>query len=114
MKDAQSTIDRLTTEIEQQRKWLDQLLFTADGDHMTACDKTMGATHPCTCGATEIRLRLGNKEVFQTKGAHQDKPAACKHGHLVGKNYRCTICNPLSNDERRAIGIESEQESGNG
>lgn len=54
-------------EIEQQRKWLDRLLLTVDGDHMTACEKTMGDSHPCTCGATEIRLRLGNKEAFQIK-----------------------------------------------
>ena len=27
-------------------------------DHMTACEKTMGATHPCTCGATALRSAL--------------------------------------------------------
>jgi bacterioferritin-associated ferredoxin len=30
-------------------------LLTVEGDHMTACDKTMGATHPCTCGANNAR-----------------------------------------------------------
>ena len=30
-------------------------LLAAPGDHMTACDRTMGATHPCTCGANEAR-----------------------------------------------------------
>lgn len=27
-------------------------------DHMTACEKTMGTTHPCTCGATALRTAL--------------------------------------------------------
>ncbi len=42
-------------------KWLGKMLrklLQADGDHMTACDRTMGATHPCTCGATEARSTL--------------------------------------------------------
>ena len=33
-------------------------LLAAPGDHMTACDRTMGATHPCTCGANEARRIL--------------------------------------------------------
>jgi hypothetical protein len=33
-------------------------LLAAPGDHMTACDRTMGATHPCTCGANAIRALL--------------------------------------------------------
>ena len=27
-------------------------------DHMTACEKTMGDTHPCTCGAIALRAAL--------------------------------------------------------
>ena len=33
-------------------------LLRAKGDHMTACDRTMGATHPCTCGADSARKLL--------------------------------------------------------
>ena len=33
-------------------------LLAAKGDHMTACDRTMGATHPCTCGADDARQLL--------------------------------------------------------
>jgi hypothetical protein len=33
-------------------------LLSVPGDHMTACDRTMGATHPCTCGANAIRALL--------------------------------------------------------
>lgn len=29
-------------------------------DHMTACERTMGATHPCTCGADALRSALTN------------------------------------------------------
>lgn len=29
-------------------------------DHMTACERTMGATHPCTCGADALRAALTN------------------------------------------------------
>ena len=36
-----------------------QTLLEAPGDHMTACDRTMGATHPCTCGANDARRLLG-------------------------------------------------------
>jgi hypothetical protein len=37
------------------------LLFNQTGapDHMTACEKTMGDTHPCTCGADALRRALG-------------------------------------------------------
>jgi hypothetical protein len=34
---------------------LDKLL-AVPGDHMSACDRIMGATHPCTCGASEARV----------------------------------------------------------
>ncbi len=33
-------------------------LLQAENDHMTACDRTMGATHPCTCGADDARAKL--------------------------------------------------------
>jgi len=33
-------------------------LFRAKGDHMTACDKTMGDSHPCTCGANALRAMV--------------------------------------------------------
>lgn len=33
-------------------------LLAVPGDHMTACDRTMGASHPCTCGANEARRIL--------------------------------------------------------
>lgn len=29
-------------------------------DHMTACERTMGATHPCTCGADALRAVIAN------------------------------------------------------
>ncbi len=31
-----------------------------DDDHMTACERTMGATHPCTCGADGLRAIIAN------------------------------------------------------
>ena len=36
------------------------MLYDVSGvpDHMTHCDRTMGATHPCTCGANAIRALL--------------------------------------------------------
>ncbi len=33
-------------------------LLHADNDHMTACDRTMGDSHLCTCGADEARRTL--------------------------------------------------------
>jgi hypothetical protein len=39
------------------RKVLRKLL-SAENDHMTACDRIMGATHPCTCGANDARRLL--------------------------------------------------------
>ena len=46
---------------EGARTHLLKLLFDVAGnpDHMTHCDRTMGATHPCTCGANEARRFLG-------------------------------------------------------
>jgi hypothetical protein len=39
---------------------LHQMLYDQGGapDHMTACERTMGATHPCTCGADQARAML--------------------------------------------------------
>ena len=31
----------------------------APNDHMTACDRTMGDSHPCTCTANDARVMLG-------------------------------------------------------
>ena len=33
-------------------------LLAAPNDHMTACDRTMGDSHPCTCGANSARQLL--------------------------------------------------------
>lgn len=48
-------IERLQARVAKLEGYLDQLLNQCAGDHMTACEKTMGDSHPCTCGATEIR-----------------------------------------------------------
>lgn len=45
-------------------------LLRADGDHMTACDRTMGATHPCTCGANAARKLLDKKHCPECGGPH--------------------------------------------
>ena len=52
--------DEQECEFEWLRKTLRKLLHACGdssqyGDHMTACDQTMGSTHPCTCGADEAR-----------------------------------------------------------
>ncbi len=43
---------------------LRKLLFNCYGapDHATACERTMGATHPCTCGADAARAILARVE----------------------------------------------------
>ena len=40
-------------------------LVANNDDHLTACERTMGATHPCTCGADRVRelLRRGTEEL---------------------------------------------------
>jgi len=43
--------------VDSLREVLSKML-EVDGDHMTACNRTMGATHPCTCGANDARLLL--------------------------------------------------------
>ena len=49
---------QLQQELDHYKDVLRKML-AAKGDHMTACDKTMGDTHLCTCGANEAR------ELFQ-------------------------------------------------
>lgn len=55
--------DEQDCEFQWLRTTLRKLLQAAD-DHMTACDRTMGATHPCTCGAGGAR-RLINDQLPQ-------------------------------------------------
>lgn len=50
-------IVRCHERIEVLESALRQLLAVKD-DHMTACDRTMGDSHPCTCGAIGVRLLL--------------------------------------------------------
>jgi hypothetical protein len=48
-------------EIEGERDTLFDLLvalLAVNGDHMTSCDRVMGDTHPCTCGAEKARAEL--------------------------------------------------------
>lgn len=35
-----------------------QKMLAVAGDHMTACDRVMGDSHPCTCGAEELRRHI--------------------------------------------------------
>lgn len=37
-------------------------LLAVDGDHMSACDRIMGDTHPCTCGADRARQLFSESE----------------------------------------------------
>lgn len=55
-----STVDRPSATISEPWKLLETLLWDGYGapDHMTYCEKTMGATHPCTCGADAARSAL--------------------------------------------------------
>ena len=60
--------DEQSCQIEWMQKMLRKLLH-ADSDHMTACDRTMGDTHPCTCGADEARRVLNPfGEMFHSDG----------------------------------------------
>lgn len=55
------TVAKLRKEIEELRSTLSTLVNgTALDDHMTACDRVMGASHPCTCGANAARELLRN------------------------------------------------------
>jgi len=61
-------------EVEWMRKMLCKLL-QAEGDHMTACDRTMGASHPCTCGADEVRqllIPITDEQIEELKQAARD------------------------------------------
>lgn len=35
-----------------------RVLLSVSGDHMSACGRTMGDSHPCTCHADEFREML--------------------------------------------------------
>lgn len=48
-----------------------QKLLSVKGDHMTACDRTMGATHPCTCGANEARQLIAGIRAPQNRWTTQ-------------------------------------------
>jgi hypothetical protein len=51
---------------------LNKMLYDASGapDHMTACERTMGATHPCTCGADQARALLERSRAIATEDRH--------------------------------------------
>jgi hypothetical protein len=51
------TADAAEARAERLLDTLMRLLAVAN-DHMTSCDRTMGDTHPCTCGADEARKAL--------------------------------------------------------
>jgi hypothetical protein len=40
-------------------------LLSAPRDHMSACDRIMGATHPCSCGANDARQVLAEVEAME-------------------------------------------------
>jgi hypothetical protein len=57
-------VESLQQELDHFKSVLHKLL-SADpfySDHMTACDKTMGASHPCTCGADSARQLFHGSE----------------------------------------------------
>ena len=58
--------DKQGCEVKWLRKTLTKIL-QADGDHMTACDRTMGASHPCSCGADEARRILDSADQRPTE-----------------------------------------------
>jgi hypothetical protein len=47
----------------------------APNDHMTACDRTMGDSHPCTCTANDARVMLA--------ASLPAPPAATTHNHGI-------------------------------
>jgi hypothetical protein len=53
-------MDEATKRDARAERLLDTLmrLLAVANDHMTSCDRTMGDTHPCTCGADEARKTL--------------------------------------------------------
>ena len=54
-------IKQLEGRLSAAQEQLRALLFQphAPRDHLTSCDRTMGASHPCTCHADEYRALLG-------------------------------------------------------
>jgi chromosome segregation ATPase len=56
--------DQLQQEVEEAKRILRKLACQplAPHDHMTACDRTMGDSHPCTCHANEARQWLSTNE----------------------------------------------------
>ena len=58
--DAADFISSLAPKLDAAEKRLHTLLYQpqAQRDHMTSCDRIMGATHPCTCHADEYRALL--------------------------------------------------------
>ena len=40
-------------------------LLSVQGDHMTACQKTMGESHPCTCGADKARKYFSRRVLLR-------------------------------------------------
>jgi hypothetical protein len=53
LKEAEGKLDACQTQLRT-------LLYQphAERDHLTSCDRIMGATHPCTCHADEYRALL--------------------------------------------------------
>jgi len=43
--------------LSQVRRFLDN---APEDDHLTSCDRTMGASHPCTCGIGRLRAKINN------------------------------------------------------
>jgi chromosome segregation ATPase len=62
------TSQLLTKHMTRAERLLDTLmrLLAVANDHMTSCDRTMGDSHPCTCGADEARKELEKRNDHQT------------------------------------------------
>jgi hypothetical protein len=58
-------------ECAKYRAVLRKMLRIAD-DHMTACNRVMGASHPCTCGAREARALLNGQDPDNLPGSPQN------------------------------------------
>jgi hypothetical protein len=97
-----------------------QKLLTADDDHMTACDRTMGASHACTCGANDARRLLppvaaDNSPKHWEKGSDDIHCVYCGmtwDAHIAGCN-RCTSpadCGPTPEQEKEIIRFMSMSE----
>jgi len=77
-----------------------QKLLGAENDHMTACDRTMGATHPCTCGANEARQLLSEKAPSLPERLRAEA-AECLA--LVGERHYHSSSGPLFEEAAREI-----------